>query len=178
MLQPRTAPTPVLDYQVIEVLWLGQGRASQEHAGIPDAPCVLSRGRLCCGYRPTVVAALAVYRFSQIQDAPDRETTLTPTAGVAQSKRAKHKKAMQSEEVRPATKALIEILHHKPNVYGINRSNWCYQNLADAYEKQYSQRMSTATVHRLLQAAGYRWKKSRKVLTSPDPHYREKSSWC
>jgi transposase len=121
-----------------------------------------------------LLAQLITRHFSHIQDAPDRETLLTPTAGVAQAKRAKHKKAMRSEAVRPATKALIEILHHKPHVYGINRSNWSYQSLADAYEKQYSQRMSTATVRRLLQEVGYRWKKSRKVLTSPDPHYREK----
>jgi transposase len=122
-----------------------------------------------------LLAKLIRRHFSQIlEDAPERETLLTPTAGVAQAKRAKHKKAMRSEAVRPATKALIEILHHKPHVYGINRSNWSYQSLADAYEKQYSQRMSTATVRRLLQEVGYRWKKSRKVLTSPDPHYREK----
>jgi len=122
-----------------------------------------------------LLAKLITLHFSQIlEDAPERETTLISTAGVAQSKRVKHKKAMRSEAVRPATKALIEILHHRPNVYGINRSNWSYPSLADAYEKQYSQRMSTATVRRLLQEAGYRWKKSRKVLTSPDPRYREK----
>ena len=39
------------------------------------------------------------------------------------------------------TNALIEILHHKPNAYGINRSNWTLQSLADAYEKQYGQRI-------------------------------------
>ena len=122
-----------------------------------------------------LLAKLITLHFSQIlEDAPERETTLISTAGVAQSKRVKHKKAMRSEAVRPATKAFIEILHHRPNVYGINRSNWSYPSLADAYEKQYSQRMSTATVRRLLQEAGYRWKKSRKVLTSPDPRYREK----
>jgi transposase len=122
-----------------------------------------------------VLAKLITLHFSQIrEDALDREITLTPTAGVASSKRANHKKAMRNEEVRPATKALIEILHHKPNVYGINRSNWSHQSLADAYEQQYGQRMSIATVHRLLKEAGYSWKKSRKVLTSPDPHYREK----
>jgi transposase len=121
------------------------------------------------------LAKLITRHFSQIlEDAPERETLLTPTAGVAQAKRAKHKKAMRSEAVRPATKALIEILHHKPNMYGINRSNWSQQSLADAYEKQYGQKMSTATVCRLLQEADYHWKKSRKVLTSPDPHYREK----
>jgi transposase len=107
-----------------------------------------------------LLAKLITRHCSHFQDAPDREAPLTPTAGIAQAKRAKHKKAMRSEAVRPATKALIEILHHKPHVYGINRSNWSYQRLADAYEKQYSQRMSTATVRRLLQEVGFHGKKS------------------
>ena len=29
-----------------------------------------------------------------------------------------------ASELRPATRALIEILHHKPSAYEINRSNW------------------------------------------------------
>jgi transposase len=101
-------------------------------------------------------------------------TTSAPIAGVAQTKRAERKKSIKSDELRPAAKALIEILHHKPNVCGINRSNWTQQSLADAYEKQYGQRMSTSTVSRLLREAGHSWKKFRKVLTSPDPNYREK----
>jgi len=122
-----------------------------------------------------VLMQLITLHFSHIrEDAPARETIRTPTAGVAPSNRAKRKKLMRSDDVRPATKALIEILHHKPNMYGINRSNWSQQSLADAYKKQYGQKMSTATVCRLLQEADYHWKKSRKVLTSPDPHYREK----
>jgi putative transposase len=34
-----------------------------------------------------------------------------------------------SAELRPVTKALIEILHHKPGAYGINRSNWTQESL-------------------------------------------------
>jgi transposase len=34
--------------------------------------------------------------------------------------------------------------------------------------------MSATTIGRYLKKAGYAWKKSRKVLTSPDPKYREK----
>ena len=68
----------------------------------------------------------------------------------------------------------MELPDHKPNIYWINRSNWSYQSLADAVEKQYGVKISPTTVYRLLKEAGYRWKKSRKVLMSPDPHYREK----
>ena len=72
------------------------------------------------------------------------------------------------------TKALIEILHHKPKTYGINRSNWTRQSLADAYEKQNGRRMPPKAVSKILKGANYSWKKARKVLTSPDPKYREK----
>jgi transposase len=123
-----------------------------------------------------ILKELITLHFShRLAEALDlRETRFTAPVGVASSKRAKHKKAMRSDTIRPATKALIEIVHHKPNIYGINRSNWSYQSLADAFEKQYGLRISPTTVSQLLKEAGYRWKKSRKVFTSPDPHYREK----
>ena len=76
--------------------------------------------------------------------------------------------------MRQATKALIEILHHQPKVYGINRSNWTLQSLAEAFAKLYGQKPSKSTISRLLREGGLRWKKSRQVLTSPDPNYREK----
>ena len=80
----------------------------------------------------------------------------------------------EATEMRPAARALIEILHHKPTNYGINRSNWSYGSLAEAYGNVYGRRPAKGTVGRLLRDAGLRWKKSRRVLTSPDPNYREK----
>jgi hypothetical protein len=77
-------------------------------------------------------------------------------------------------EVSPAARALIEILHHKPKNYRINRSNWTQASLADAFGNVYGRRPSKGTVGKLLREAGLSWKKSRKVLTSPDPRYREK----
>ena len=79
-----------------------------------------------------------------------------------------------ANELQPAARALIEILHHKPNAYGINRSNWSLASLADAFGQLYTQRPSESSVSRLLRQAGLSWKKARRVLTSPDPHYREK----
>jgi transposase len=77
-------------------------------------------------------------------------------------------------DLRPDTKALIEILHHNPKAYGINRTNWTLESLANAFAKHYGQRPSPSTVGRLLKQAGFRWKKSRQVLTSTDPNYKEK----
>lgn len=78
------------------------------------------------------------------------------------------------KEMKLAARALIEILHHKPKDYGINRSNWTYASLAEAFGSVYNIRPSSGTVGRLLRDAGIRWKKAKRVLTSPDPRYREK----
>jgi transposase len=75
---------------------------------------------------------------------------------------------------RRMTNSLIETLHHKPIAFGINRSNWTLRCLADVYEKQYGERISERTVRRRFKEAGYSRKKSRQVLTSPDPKYRER----
>jgi len=93
---------------------------------------------------------------------------------VNRTKRTNLKKQVESGELRPAARALIEILHHMPSAYGINRSNWTYNSLADAYAKQYGERPSASSVGRILKEAGCTWKKSRRVLTSPDPNYRDK----
>jgi transposase len=105
---------------------------------------------------------------------PPPEATPDSPAGAAQTSSARAGNPTAASELRPATRALIEILHHKPSAYGINRSNWTQASLADAFGKLYGQRPSKSTVSRLLKQAGLRWKKSRKVLTSPDPNYREK----
>jgi DDE superfamily endonuclease/winged helix-turn-helix protein len=113
--------------------------------------------------------------FHILSEETTPEATLTAPVGAAQTKRASpEKKPTAYSELRPATKALIEILHHKPGAYGINRSNWTQESLAEAFEKLYGQMPSKSTVSRLLKQAGLSWKKSRKVLTSPDPNYREK----
>lgn len=91
-----------------------------------------------------------------------------------QASRASQGKPAEHKELRAAARALIEILHHKPNVYGINRSNWTLRSLAKAFEKQFDVQISHTTVGRLLKEAGLRWKTSHRVLTSPDPNYREK----
>jgi transposase len=109
-----------------------------------------------------------------LSEEPPAETTVAAPTGFDRTRTANREKPTGSNELRSATKALIEILHHKPKVYGINRSNWTQRSLAEAFEKLYGQRPSKSTVSRLLKEAGLSWKKSRKVLTSPDPNYREK----
>jgi len=116
--------------------------------------------------------------FSLVCDTLSQEppTDATPGSreGITKTGAANQEQPIENTELRAATRALIEIIHHRPKAYGINRSNWTLQSLAEAFEKLYGQKPSKMTVSRLLRQGGVRWKKSRKVLTSPDPNYREK----
>jgi len=72
------------------------------------------------------------------------------------------------------TKRVLEILHHKPTTFGINRTNWTQAALLKAYEHSFREVISRRTLARILRRAGYRWRKAQRVLTSPDPNYHEK----
>ena len=82
--------------------------------------------------------------------------------------------SVRHEKIAIRTKRLIEIIHHKPNYYGVNRSSWNRSVLARVYREQFGENISIAGVSRSLKAAKYTIKKARRVLTSPDPDYREK----
>jgi transposase len=88
------------------------------------------------------------------------------------------KKRVLSEEHRTRLelkrRRIIETLHERPRAYGINRSNWNLRALATAYAQQHGEAISTSTVSRLVRDSGYVMKKARRVLSSPDPRYREK----
>jgi transposase len=69
---------------------------------------------------------------------------------------------------------ILGILHDRPRSYGINRSNWSLPSLALAYRHEHAETIGSSTVGRLLKQSEYTMKKARKVLSSPDPEYREK----
>jgi transposase len=69
---------------------------------------------------------------------------------------------------------VLELLHHKPNEFGINRTSWTQPALSRAYHQTYGEHISRRAIVKVIRAQGYRWKKARRVLTSPDPCYREK----
>lgn len=73
------------------------------------------------------------------------------------------------------TRNILEILHQRPTLFGINRTSWTQRALIQAYRERYSQTLSRNTVARLIKNAGYGWRKARRVLTSPDPNYRDKT---
>jgi transposase len=88
-----------------------------------------------------------------------------------QPKRREDKRSFHAEA---KAKRVLEILHQRPNAFGINRSNWNQATLALAYEREHGGAISKSTVSRLIRKSGHRWKKAKRVLSSPDPRYREK----
>lgn len=179
-----TIQGPVQPERVI-LLW-SEGVSESETAqrlGISDAEVRTLRKRWWESTARIAAAEKKLHKVfndlvSLIFRVPNEETpseiALNSTAGGIQADRVNEGKPEEQKELRAATRALIEILHHKPKVYGINRSNWTLRSLAEAFEKHYDLRLSHTTVGRLLKEAGLSWKKSRRVLTSPDPNYREK----
>jgi transposase len=77
-------------------------------------------------------------------------------------------------QVSDRIKRILEIFHHKPTAFGINRTSWTHSALLKAYDQSYGELISRSTLARILRRAGVRWRKARKVLTSPDPRYHEK----
>jgi transposase len=77
-------------------------------------------------------------------------------------------------EMKQKRDRIIEILHETPQIHGINRASWSLKTLTRAFEKQYGQSIGKSTLSEYVMAEGYTFKKARRVLTSPDPSYREK----
>jgi hypothetical protein len=69
---------------------------------------------------------------------------------------------------------IIELLHETPQIHGINRTSWSLKTLAQAFDKQYGESIGESTLSEYVKAEGYTFRKARRVLTSPDPTYREK----
>ena len=77
-------------------------------------------------------------------------------------------------EDRLKTNRILELLHNKPLLYGINRTSWTQPALFAVYSRSFGATIARKALTRLLRQAGYRWRKARRVLTSPDRCYHEK----
>ena len=82
-----------------------------------------------------------------------------------------------SGEKKAAIKAKIDNLVHlvrqSPQTYGIDRQSWFLTDLAYVFSKEYEP-ITLSTVSLYLKRAGVRYKRSREVLVSTDPAFREK----
>jgi transposase len=70
--------------------------------------------------------------------------------------------------------AIFEVLHAPPSAFNINRTSWRLADLKRVLQSEKGVRVSKSAISSIIQAAGFRWRKARKVLTSTDPNYREK----
>jgi transposase len=97
-------------------------------------------------------------------------------AGIDQlpPKRSRRLSKETEQAIKEKKERLIKIIHEAPNAYGINRASWSLQALSDAYEKIYGERASRSSISEYFIAAGYKFKKAKKSLTSNDPTYRDK----
>lgn len=89
-------------------------------------------------------------------------------------KRSRRLSKYAEQVIREKKDRLIKIIHEAPNACGINRASWSLQALSDTYEKVYGERASRSSISEYFIAAGYKFKKAKKSLTSNDPTYREK----
>jgi transposase len=89
--------------------------------------------------------------------------------GLMEFRRGKPKK---SDQVRYKD-AIFSILHAPPSAYGLYRSSWRMDDIVQVMRDR-DMRISKHCVHRIIQEAGYRFRKAKKVLTSNDPDYRQK----
>lgn len=69
---------------------------------------------------------------------------------------------------------LIKILHETPKNYEINRTSWSLETLKTAYFQRFGVKISCTMISQYIKSQGYSFRKAKKVLTSPDPLYREK----
>ncbi len=69
---------------------------------------------------------------------------------------------------------LIKLMHETPQLHGINRSTWGIKSLADAFCRTYGSFIGKSTVSAYIRQEGFAFRKAKRVLTSPDPLYREK----
>ena len=76
-------------------------------------------------------------------------------------------------ELERARGAVFKILHSPPSDFGFNRTTWKRDDLREAL-KTTGVSLSKRDIRSIIKAAGYRWLKAKKVLTSKDPDYRTK----
>jgi transposase len=70
-------------------------------------------------------------------------------------------------------KAVFEILHAPPSCYDINRTTWRLEDI-QSIMLRHDLPIGQSAISKIINDAGYRYRKAKRVLTSTDPEYREK----
>jgi len=70
--------------------------------------------------------------------------------------------------------AVFSVLHTPPSEHGLNRTDWRMADI-QAVLRKVGEPLGQDVIREIIRSAGYKWRKAaRVVLTSSDPHYKEK----
>lgn len=93
-------------------------------------------------------------------------------AGLAIKKRqigAAMAKAVQEKSLN-----ITKLLQRDPKFYGVNKTAWTLSALAETYQQVYGGSISPRCIWCYLKKLGFSYKKTREMLSSPDPKFDQK----
>lgn len=94
--------------------------------------------------------------------------------GLETKKKVFNVRFIQNIEIKKSN--LIKLIHESPKNYGVNRTSWDLKSLSTIYSQVYNLKISRTMISEYIKSQGYGFRKAKKVLTSPDPKYKEKLS--
>jgi transposase len=155
----------------------------QEIGDIPDIAALVDRlygGRLSDRNRSMVVIAShrglssgTVRDFLAIDKKTHRKYLRTFKNGGCDTLFARPTRSTRKFDNEATKQAVFALLHEPPSNYGVNRTTWIMPDLSRVL-RDMGQPACPEVIRKITKAAGYRWRRARKVLTSTDPEYREK----
>ena len=82
---------------------------------------------------------------------------------------------VKSEQIEEAVE---EIIHRPPSEFGFERSTWSLESITDYVLASRGVQVGLQTVREVLSEKGYRWRRAKHSVTSPDPDYQtKKGQW-
>jgi len=74
--------------------------------------------------------------------------------------------------------AVEEIIHRPPSEFGFDRSTWSLESIAEYVLTSRGVQVGLQTVRDVLTEKGYRWRRAKHSIISPDPDYQaKKGQW-
>ena len=79
---------------------------------------------------------------------------------------------------RQIVEALDEIIHRPPSEFGLDRSTWSLESITEYVLASRGVQVGLQTVREVLSEMGYRWRRAKHSVISPDPEYQaKKGQW-
>jgi hypothetical protein len=89
------------------------------------------------------------------------------TIDLLPQRRGPKRRVMSAIQAAQTKEAVFRVLHAPPSDFGFNRATWKRADLKQAL-KASGVKLSARDIQSVIKAAGYRWMKAKKVLTSRD----------